>query len=284
MHGLGCGEYSALREQNVADQLERYASEFVLKLLKKRLFSSPAAFARTLARHEQSLAASRRHGTQATQRPGLGILRQQVERVDEEYADDNAYEDSTDDAVDATTRLFRALTPAELGLMRQMKEWAEGASARPDSKTLKLIKWLEDEIRPNGEWSDQRVIIFTEYRATQNWLQTILASRGFTAEGRLMTLYGGMDDELREQVKAAFQAAPDVSPVRILLATDAASEGIDLQNHCHRLIILRSRGTRTRWSNAMAGWTGMDSHTMWLIYHFWAEGLQAGHPLAGDRR
>ena len=39
-----------------------------------------------------------------------------------------------------------------------------------------------------------------------------------------------------ETVKAAFQADPAVSPVRILLATDAASEGIDLQNHCNLLV------------------------------------------------
>lgn len=48
-----------------------------------------------------------------------------------------------------------------------------------------------------------------------------------------MTLYGGMDTDKRENIKAAFQAQ---SPVRILLATDSASEGIDLQNHCNRLI------------------------------------------------
>ena len=40
----------------------------------------------------------------------------------------------------------------------------------------------------------------------------------------------------RERVKAAFQTDPRQSPVRILLATDAASEGIDLQNHCSRMI------------------------------------------------
>ena len=51
-----------------------------------------------------------------------------------------------------------------------------------------------------------------------------------------MTLYGGMDTDERERVKAAFQSDPKDSPVRILLATDAASEGIDLQNHCSRLI------------------------------------------------
>ena len=42
--------------------------------------------------------------------------------------------------------------------------------------------------------------------------------------------------EDRERVKAAFQADPAESPVRILLATDAASEGINLQNHCWQLI------------------------------------------------
>jgi len=45
-----------------------------------------------------------------------------------------------------------------------------------------------------------------------------------------------MDQEERERIKAAFQAHPSDSPVRILLATDAASEGIDLQNHCNYLI------------------------------------------------
>ena len=51
-----------------------------------------------------------------------------------------------------------------------------------------------------------------------------------------MLLYGGMPSDQREQIKAAFQSSPDESPVRILLATDAASEGIDLQLHCHRLV------------------------------------------------
>jgi hypothetical protein len=50
-------QYTQLRQQHVADALERYAGEFVLKLLKKRLFSSPAAFASTLAQHEHSLLA-----------------------------------------------------------------------------------------------------------------------------------------------------------------------------------------------------------------------------------
>ena len=82
----------------------------------------------------------------------------------------------------------------------------------------------------------QRVIIFTEYRATQKWLHDLLERNGLASPGRLLTLYGGMRTEDREAIKAAFQADPREAEVRILLATDAASEGIDLQNHCARLI------------------------------------------------
>jgi len=65
---------------------------------------------------------------------------------------------------------------------------------------------------------------------------SLITLEGFTGEDRLLTLYGGMDPERREATKAAFQFDPKFSPVRILLATDAASEGIDLQNYCSRLI------------------------------------------------
>ena len=71
-------------------------------------------------------------------------------------------------------------------------------------------------------------------------MQQLLASAGLTADTttseRLLLLHGGLNSDDRERIKAAFQAHPADSPVRILLATDAASEGIDLQLHCHRLI------------------------------------------------
>ena len=49
-------------------------------------------------------------------------------------------------------------------------------------------------------------------------------------------IYGGMPNDQREPIKAGFQANPQESAVRILLATDAASEGVNLQNHCSKLI------------------------------------------------
>lgn len=227
-------QYSELRKQNVGDNTAKLATEFVLLTLKKRLFSSPASFATTLEKHEKSLRSSKRKTT--TEKPTIGILRRQIDKVEEEYGDDSAAEEAYEDAVDTATRLFREPTSEELALLKQMKTWAASAMAQTDSKVRELIRWLEANIRPNKKWTNNRVILFTEYRASQNWLQTVLATEGFSGGDRLMTMYGGMDSDQREAVKAAFQSHPDVSPVRILLATDAASEGLDLQNHCCRLI------------------------------------------------
>ena len=106
----------------------------------------------------------------------------------------------------------------------------------PDCKAQTLIDWLKQTLKPGGKWNDERVIIFTEYRATQKWLYDLLAREGFAEEGRLEMIYGGMPNDQREPIKAAFQAHPKQSAVRILLATDAASEGVNLQNHCSQLI------------------------------------------------
>src|SRR5438477_11072784 len=47
-----------------------------------------------------------------------------------------------------------------------------------------------------------------------------------------MEFHGGMSDEQRDEVQRAYNGSPDEHPVRILLATDAAREGLNLQTHC----------------------------------------------------
>ena len=80
------------------------------------------------------------------------------------------------------------------------------------------------------------MIIFTEYRDTQSWLHELLAAEGCTATTALSCCTAAWTSRSASAIKAAFQADPGRVPVRILLATDAASEGIDLQNHCPRLV------------------------------------------------
>jgi hypothetical protein len=155
-----------------------------------------------------------------------------------------------------------------------MYAWAERAAHTRDSKAEAFIQWLRTIVKPGGKWSDERVIIFTEYRATQNWLNTLLAAEGLTEGERLLTLYGGMKDEDRERIKAAFQASPEQSAVRILLATDAASEGIDLQNYCHRLVHFEIpwNPNRMEQRNGRVDRHGQKEDV--LIYHFVSKGYK----------
>ncbi len=230
-------QYTVLRQQTAHDNQERTAITFVLKLLKKRLFSSPAALARTLRQHRTSLTTATRQ-TPQRRRPGVadGILRARLAALEDAYADDIAYDESMEEALHTVSHLFSPLSAQEQALLDQLIRWAEDAANRPDTKAAELINWLHATVRPNGQWVAERVIIFTEYRDTQKWLHGLLAAQGLTSNERLLVLHGGLNTVERERVKAAFQASPEISPVRILLATDAASEGIDLQLHCHRLI------------------------------------------------
>jgi len=100
---------------------------------------------------------------------------------------------------------------------------------------LALVAELDAICRPGGVWGDERVIVFTEYVDTLRWLADTLTARGLGGK-RLGVIYGGMDEAQRDRLKAAFQTGPERDELRILLATDAASEGIDLQAHCHRVV------------------------------------------------
>ena len=144
-------EYAALRQKGATDKVEEVASKFVLKLLKKRLFSSPAAFAATLEQHERSLRSARRK-TQA--RPTPGVLRRQVEGVEEDFADDEAFEELAEEVVEAASHLFREPSPRERELLRELREYGRVASAGADSKAKALIQWLEDTLKPGGRWND----------------------------------------------------------------------------------------------------------------------------------
>lgn len=226
--------YARSRQERVAvtQDAERYATEFVLKLLKKRVFSSPAAFHLTLKKHLETL---NKKARASLLKPTRASLEQSFARMDEEYADDNEYEESLDQAATVSAQLLSEVTASERALLNKMREWTEHNQARADSKARTLLEWLRGIVKPNGGWTDERVIVFTEYRATQNWLFGLLAAEGLAGNERVMMLYGGMETDKREHIKAAFQADPSKNNVRILLATDAASEGIDLQNYCHRL-------------------------------------------------
>lgn len=227
-------EYTASRLARVRGTKAEQGERFVLKLLKKRLFSSPAAFAKTLARYV-SILDGKSKVREGFEPLDIHVLRRYMREAEEGQTDDRTKEEAIEEATIAAARLAPPPSENERRLLEQMIEWADKAKGKADSKAKAILEWLRENVRDGDDWRDERVILFTEYLDTHSWLKEILIAHGFGGK-RLAVLTGGMDAKQREYVKAAFQADPSESPVRILLATDSASEGIDLQRHCNKLL------------------------------------------------
>ena len=218
---------------------------FALTLLKKRLLSSPLALANSLAVHTRTVEVAA--GAAQAETPNAALAERLRQRAEEEWDDDEEKARAEEDALQESSRFFGDLTKAEHGWLTQLAQLAAGRQTQPDSKAQALLDWIREHLCPDGVWNRERLLIFTEYRDTLVYLKTIFEEQGWG--NRVMTLVGGMPAgeqgvvpvaggaaRDRESIKAAFQASPDEHPVRILLATDAASEGLNLQNHCRYLI------------------------------------------------
>ena len=225
-------EYARLRRQRLGQsKATARAADLVTLLLKKRLFSSPAAFAQTIAVHRESI-----RGKAAQSRIPSDVPAWLENLLDDGTLDDDALAETENDSLTRSARLQPPPTSGELELLDRMERWALRHEARADAKAKALLTYLTAICKPDGKhWTNERVVVFTEYRDTQRWLAALLQQAGL-GDAHLALLHGGMPVDEREELREAFQASPDEHPVRILLATDAASEGIDLQRHCHRLV------------------------------------------------
>jgi superfamily II DNA or RNA helicase len=216
------------------DPSSRTAADFVVTLLKKRLFSSPAAFLRTLEVHRETLLREKANAP----RPTVTILERLFEDAEastDDESDDAGVGQSTRDAIEAAALTESSRPTAnELAVLQRMHDWAAAAARTEDARTKVLLDWVERHVKAGKGFSDERVIVFSEYRATQRYLQERLAARGIAGD-RVELLDGTTDPDERERIKNQWQEPPTDYPVRVLLATDAASEGISLQRQCHLL-------------------------------------------------
>ena len=103
------------------------------------------------------------------------------------------------------------------------------------SRYQELLKLLRD---PSYAWNyraaDDRLVIFTERIETMRWLAEHLQQDFRLPANAIQTLHGGMSDI--DQQKIVEEFGRDEAPVRILVASDVASEGINLHYLSHRMI------------------------------------------------
>ena len=241
--------YRALREQRLkgAGSKQRAAELLVVTNLQKRLLSSIEAFHRTLGVHCDTLrrreAGERLRTARDPQQ--LKLLKQGIDGDDERAETD---EDSVEREAEQEHRLALATTelgagPEEWALLKEMQRISERRRYEADSRIDYLRSWLQKHLCPDlgqdgAQWNSERLLIFTEYADTKRWLQeqieSLIAGSDREQE-RIATFHGGIGDEKREALKRSFNSPPEFDPLRILIATDAAREGVNLQNHCRYL-------------------------------------------------
>jgi superfamily II DNA or RNA helicase len=243
-------EYRELREAKVKDASKRAqaATTIVLTGLQKRLLSSIEAFASTLRVHRRAV--ERTHDASAKKRKAA---EGQLALIDAPGADDEEAglpeaevkeQEEEGLALASEAMSVAGIEVRERELLDCMTEIAEHARGLPDARVRHLHAWLREKCCPDGKWRRPseddltavgRVLIFTEFSDTKRYLEeqlrTLLA-RTDRADERIATFHGGMDEEAREEIKRAFNARLDEHPLRVLIATDAAREGVNLQNHC----------------------------------------------------
>lgn len=220
--------FTQRRDNAVADTNgSRTAKDMATLLLKKRFFSSPAAFARTLDVYRQ------------TRTGGLpddfDRLYDEVIGSDADETEEGKVEQPEMQTLQKTKNALPPLTDEDKQDLEWLSNWGHRYDARPDARLDSLLTYLEAVCRPDGRWNNERVVVFTEYVDTLDWIRDILRQKGWEPD-RIGVIAGSTDAEHRELIRERFNENPAKEPVRILLATDAAGEGIDLQNHCHRLV------------------------------------------------
>ncbi len=219
-------EFTRRRNAAVKQGQGKRAMDLATLILKKRFFSSPTAFAST------ALAYLNARGDGDVPLPDYDDVLGD-EASDEE---EGRVEQPELETLRAAKRAQVALTDEDTEDLKHLISWGERYEGRPDSKLSALLALIDGELMlPGLGWGDERLVIFTEYVSTLHWLRDVLESRDLGGS-RLEVIDGSTDAETREDIRARFTAPPGEQPVRILLATDAAGEGIDLQTYCHRLV------------------------------------------------
>jgi ERCC4-related helicase len=231
-------QYRELREARMqkAPPSEQATAALVICTLQKRLLSSVDGFASTLRVHRQGLNDLTPEPAGEPQQLDVNAPGRDDERA--ELPEDQVTEATRRAMKRLSKRLRRSQPPSsdELALLEEMAMLADQARGQADGRVKDLIAWIRANLfDAGGRWNLRRVLIFTEYTETKRYLeqqlQSALAGTDRISE-RIVTFDGGMGRQKLDEIKLAFNADPAHDPLRILIATDAAREGVNFQNHC----------------------------------------------------
>ena len=223
-------------EMNRADQLNGQRKGnvgFALTSLQRRLASSPEAIYQSLKRRCNKLKRRveeeklRNRGQTLDEVLNVNDAPEDIwESADAMSSDD--YEDFEEAVVDqATAAQTIQELEAEIIILDALEEQAKQVvHSGQDRKWDELSNLLQSPTMREENGRQRKLIIFTEHRDTLNYLA--IKIRGLIGNEEAVTMiHGGIKREERRKVQELFRNDP---ATRVLLATDAAGEGVNLQN------------------------------------------------------
>ncbi|MDC3729267.1 helicase-related protein [Rhodococcus sp. Rp3] len=199
---------------------------FALTVLQRRLASSPEAIYKSLVRRTERLERKKleiQNGTYRDNEPTIDIS-----GIDEDEYNAEELEKVEEELLDAATA---AQTVAELDaelieLGHLVRTALRVREAGTDRKWTELSTILQDHaLVTDGNGRPRKFIIFTEHRDTLDYLQTKISSL-LGKPDSVRAIHGGVRRAERRQITEEFTKNRDC---QILLATDAAGEGLNLQ-------------------------------------------------------
>lgn len=241
------------REQGVAilgrlGKREQHVGRFLFTLLTKRALSSTYAFARTWWSHLEGLEDA------VQQQDALQEARAAQRQAEREADNEGARDLWEQEAALKGARWLRSVAADLLAQAREVSQalealgWTRSLTRRStseeetqtwpaqwpeDAKWTALMAWIEANLQPSEGWSDERLILFTEYRDTLNYLRARMNAAGMGAP-KVEELHGASGVQDRTRIRRLFN--DEKADLRLLVATDAASEGLNFQASCRYVI------------------------------------------------
>ena len=225
--------YLTRRKEEATEEKNIHVS-LALAVMQRRLVSSIYAIKNTLYKRWNALQGI---VDEVNKNPNIWKQRQKLELVDVDNMDQ--YDDLEDDEKDALDNILS--DPKKFKLFTTSKSLAEIASEAQEVKRLyniasklynrkkkkKKYVQLKELLKSQGVIDGEKLVIFTEHKDTLIYLQERLTNNGY----KVAVIHGGLSVDERRAAQWEFMS-PET---QILIATDAAGEGINLQ-FCRLLI------------------------------------------------
>jgi len=199
---------------NRSDKLNEPAVGFAMALMQKRLVSSVGAIHATLRRRLDDLL-NEEAATEELSADAEAYL-------DGEDLDEDAKQDAENELAGLTIASNDAQLEEEIDTLRDLVALAEDLPV--DSKAQKVRRFISQLLE---EQPNEKLLLFTEYRDTLDYLLDFVEDEPWADE--ILVIHGDVDKDERARIEDEFNHGQS----RLLFATDAASEGIDLQHSCH---------------------------------------------------